>query len=64
VPEAAAPHLAAAKAQLGLSRLQSVRVHHCAHAYGVALTGGPAAPQAPGPLLSAPELLSSEPCPL
>jgi hypothetical protein len=30
VPEEAAVHLAAAKARLGLTRLQSVRVHHCA----------------------------------
>jgi hypothetical protein len=30
VPEEAAGHLAAAKARLGLTRLQSVRVHHCA----------------------------------
>lgn len=29
-PEEAAGYLAAAKARLGLSRLQSVRVHHCA----------------------------------
>ena len=48
VPEAAAPHLAAAKRQLGLSRLQSVRVDHCAHAYGVALTGSPAGGHADG----------------
>lgn len=48
VPEAAAPHLAAAKQQLGLSRLQSVRVDHCAHAYGVALTGPPAGGNADG----------------
>ena len=30
MPEEAAGHLAAAKARLGLTRLQSVRVHHCA----------------------------------
>lgn len=35
-PEVAAGYLAAAKARLGLSRLQSVRVHHCAQVRGTA----------------------------
>lgn len=43
VPEAAAPHLQAAMERLGLARLQSVKVEHCAHAYGCALTATTAA---------------------
>jgi hypothetical protein len=39
VPEEAAGYLAAAKAKLGLSRLQSVRVHHCAQV-GTSCTPG------------------------
>lgn len=43
VPEAVAPHLQAVKERLGLARLQSVKVDHCAHAYGCALTASDAA---------------------
>lgn len=40
MPEEAAGYLAAAKAKLGLTRLQSVRVHHCAQVCDVAWQPG------------------------
>lgn len=38
IPQAVAPQFKAVLARLGLARLQSVEVHHCAHAYGCVIT--------------------------
>ena len=41
VPEDARAAVEAMRCALGLARFESVRVAHCAHAYGLALEGGP-----------------------